>query len=133
MYRYAIIENNAVENIMLVSEDYVPPVELTAVQVDDTVCIGYTYNDGKFSPPVYTPTVPNSVTPLQMRKALRAVGLKTAVEAYINAMADEEALEEWEYALAVERNNPMLNAAALQLGMTGKQVDDLFLLAASMT
>jgi hypothetical protein len=81
----------------------------------------------------FPPEVPASVTPLQMRKALRAVGLKPAVDAFVAALGDEEAVEEWEYALAIERGNPMLNNAAAQLGMTEAQVDDLFRLAAGMT
>jgi len=85
-----------------------------------------------FFPPE-APPVPESVTPLQMRKALRSVGLKPAVDAFVAALGDEEAAEEWEYALAIERGNPMLNNAAAQLGMNAHQVDDLFRLAATMT
>lgn len=79
------------------------------------------------------PEVPASVTPLQMRKALRAAGLKPAVEAFVAALDEDEAVEEWEYALAIERGNPMLSNAAKQLGMTEAQVDGLFILAATMT
>lgn len=75
--------------------------------------------------------VPASVTPLQMRKALRHLGLKATVDAYV-ATLDEEAAEEWEYALAIERGNATLQAAAAGLGMTDEQADDLFRLAASM-
>lgn len=77
------------------------------------------------------PPVPASVTPLQMRKALRHLGLKATVDAYV-ATLDEEAAEEWEYALAIERGNATLQAAAAGLGMTEEQADDLFRLAASM-
>lgn len=75
--------------------------------------------------------VPASVTPLQMRKALRHLGLKATVDAYV-ATLDEEAAEEWEYALAIERGNATLQAAAAGLDMTDEQADDLFRLAASM-
>lgn len=75
--------------------------------------------------------VPESVTPLQMRKALRHLGLKSTVDAYV-ATLDEEAAEEWEHALAIERGNATLQAAAVGLGMTDEQADDLFRLAASM-
>lgn len=77
--------------------------------------------------------VPPSVTPLQMRKALRHVGLKPSVDAYIASLGDSEAVEEWEYALAIERGNPVLDNAATLLGMTSDQVDDLFRLAATLT
>lgn len=77
-------------------------------------------------------TVPFSVTPLQIRKALRQVGLKSAVDGYL-ATLPEEVAEEWEYALEVRRDNPTLLAAAEVLGMTEAQADDLFRLAASLT
>lgn len=86
--------------------------------------------EAAFFPP-YVPPVPASVTPLQMRKALRQLGLKATVDAYV-ATLDEEAAEEWEYALAIERGNATLQAAAAGLGMTDEQADDLFRLAASM-
>jgi len=82
-----------------------------------------------FGPPVIP--VPQSVTPLQMRKALRHLGLKATVDAYVGTL-DEEAAEEWEYALAIERGNATLQAAAVGLGMTDEQADELFRLAASM-
>lgn len=77
-------------------------------------------------------TVPFSVTPLQIRKALRQVGLKAAVDGYL-ATLPEEVAEEWEYALEVRRDNPTLLAAADALGMSEAQADDLFRLAASLT
>lgn len=76
--------------------------------------------------------VPFSVTPLQIRKALRQIGLKAAVDGYL-ATLPEEVAEEWEYALEVRRDNPTLLAAADALGMTEAQADDLFRLAASLT
>lgn len=75
--------------------------------------------------------VPESVTPLQMRKALRQMGLKAAVDAYI-ATLDEETVEEWEYALAIERGNPTLQTAISGMGWTEDQADDLFRLAGSL-
>ena len=75
--------------------------------------------------------VTESVTPLQMRKALRHMGLKAAVDAYIGTL-DEETVEEWEYALAIERGNPTLQTAISGMGWTEEQTDDLFRLAASM-
>ena len=75
--------------------------------------------------------VPESVTPLQMRKALRQLGLKATVDAYI-ATLDEETVEEWEYALAIERGNATLRTAITGLGWTNEQADDLFRLAATL-
>lgn len=78
------------------------------------------------------PPVPKSVTPLQIRKALRQSGLKTLVDSYIETL-DEEVIEEWEYALEIRRDNPTLAAAVASLGMTESQADDLFRLAGSLT
>src|SRR5690606_6788891 len=57
------------------------------------------------------PPVPASVTPLQARRALRQAGLLVTVEAQIATMG-EEAVEAWEYAVAIDRDNPLLLAAA---------------------
>ncbi len=94
-----------------------------------TVAIG---EEGKASETfLEKPPVPASVTPLQIRKALRHVGLKEAVDAML-ANVPEEVAEEWEYATAIDRHNSTLLAAARGLGMSDEQVDDLFRLAASL-
>lgn len=72
--------------------------------------------------------VPASVTPLQMRKALRAAGLKAQADAYAASLS-EEAQEAWEYATVIMRNDPFIEGARLALGMTQAQADDLFRLA----
>lgn len=81
--------------------------------------------------PVQDNSVPQSVTPLQARKALRQAGLKAQVDAYVATLSDE-AREEWEYCISVERNNGLVNDAATALGMTEDQKDDLFRLAATL-
>jgi hypothetical protein len=75
--------------------------------------------------------VPTSVLPGQIRKALTAAGLRTAVEAAV-AAAPQDVRDDWEYSLAVHRANPLLNQMATQLGMTSEQVDDLFRAAATL-
>lgn len=75
--------------------------------------------------------VPISVTPLQMRKALRHSGLKPLVDGFL-ATIDEEALEEWEYATAIDRKNPTIAMAAGLISLKDEQVDDLFRLASEM-
>jgi hypothetical protein len=76
------------------------------------------------------PPIPNSVTPLQMRKALRAAGLKSTVDAYVETL-DEEAQEAWEFCIEVKRDDTFIVDAVSKLGLTTKQRDDLFVLAAS--
>lgn len=74
------------------------------------------------------PPVPASVTPLQMRKAIRQLGLKPSVDALI-ATLDEEIVEAWEYATEILRSNPLIAMAASALEMDAGQTDDLFRLA----
>ncbi|RKK04826.1 hypothetical protein EBE87_20305 [Pseudoroseomonas wenyumeiae] len=73
--------------------------------------------------------VPESVTPLQARKALRAAGLLPQVQTAI-AAAGDEAQEEWDYALEVRRDHPLLNAVAGELGLERHDIDALFRSAA---
>lgn len=115
----SVIYNRAEGTATLVRDDG----EQLVVAIGEEDQAGLTF----FGPP----PVPASVTPLQMRKALRHLGLKATVDAYV-ATLDGEAAEEWEYALAIERGNATLQAAAVGLGMTDEQADDLFRLAASM-
>jgi len=87
---------------------------------------------------VHTPPEPSTaerrakmvVTPLQARRALRAAGLLDAVEAWV-AQQDDDAQDAWEYALQIERNNPMIAGAGAALGMTDAQIDALFVAAAA--
>lgn len=76
------------------------------------------------------PAVPSVVTPLQMRRAIRVSGLKATLDAFAETQS-EEVIEAWEYALQIERNNEMIEAARIALGWTVEQADDLFRLAAT--
>jgi hypothetical protein len=80
------------------------------------------------APPV---PVPASVSPLQMRKALRQAELKAAADAYL-ATLDEEAVEAWEYAVTILRADPFIEGARVALGMSQSEADDLFRLAATL-
>ena len=75
--------------------------------------------------------IPQSVTPLQARKALRAAGMKSAVDAWL-ATQTEEVQEAWDYALEVRRDDATVLAAQAALELTDVQMDDLFTLAATM-
>lgn len=88
----------------------------------------YRWIDGGW---VQSPPVPASVLPLQIRKAIRQAGLKAAVDAYISTL-DDEIIEEWEFALRIDRDHPLIASAATALEMTAAQVDELFILAATL-
>lgn len=77
------------------------------------------------------PQVPFSITALQARKALRAAGLREAVETWVQ-LQGAEIVDEWEYASQVERTNTWLSAGAASLGLTEEQIDGLFILGATL-
>ena len=75
--------------------------------------------------------VPASVTPLQARKAIRAAGMKAAVDAWL-ASQTEEVREAWEFTIEVRRDSPLIAAAQSALNLTNAQMDGLFIQAATL-
>lgn len=73
-------------------------------------------------------TVPQSVSPRQIRRALNNAGLLAMVEVAV-AAADKATQIDWEFGLEVRRDWPVLNSMAVSLGMTSDQVDQLFIAA----
>lgn len=131
--RSAVVNaENIVENI-IVADDLFSIDGKEIVPVSGDVQVGWIRSDGVFSAPspdsAHEP-VPFSVTPLQMRKALRASGLHSLVLTYVAGL-DEEAQEAWEYATVIERGNPLIVSAAQSLGKTEEEIDTMFRLAAS--
>lgn len=76
--------------------------------------------------------VPQEVSPLQMRRALRALGLKPAIDAFVASKGDE-AQEAWDYAVAIRRDDPLVELARAALGKSQAELDDIFRLAATIT
>jgi hypothetical protein len=72
-----------------------------------------------------------SVTPLQIRRALRQRGLLSLVTEFVNA-AEEEVREAWEYAIQINRTNSLIIAAAEAIGASDDDVDELFRIAATL-
>jgi hypothetical protein len=77
------------------------------------------------------PTVPEAVTPRQIRLALYQSGLLPAATTWIGS-ADEGTRIEWDYATEVRRDHAMWPVAAAALGKTSADIDALFLLAATL-
>lgn len=75
--------------------------------------------------------VPRVVSMRQARLALLAAGLLDDVEAAI-ASAPRAARIEWEYAQEVARDYGLVLQLAPVLGLTDRQLDDLFVAAASL-
>ena len=129
--RAHIIDNGVVINAIEVdSLDFMPGL-VAAVAGEG---IGWSYDGQTFTPPptppTPAPTVPQFVSRAQGKAALIAAGLWPAVLAYVNAIADptDKALAEvalndtqdW------RRDSLFLNSAASALGLTGAQLDQLF-------
>lgn len=80
-------------------------------------------------------TVPLKVTMRQARKALLLVGKLDAVNAAINALpspARELAKIEWEYSQEVQRAWPLVAQLIPALGMTEREMDELFIHGATL-
>ena len=93
-------------------------------EINDRTVVTYTYS----SEPTITPTV---VTPLQLRKALRQLNMKTAIDNYV-ATIDDEKREAWEYATEINRNDPFILEASEALEMSLNDVDNVFRLASTL-
>lgn len=84
--------------------------------------------------PAYIPAV---VTMAQARKALILGGVSiSSVNAAIAAIPDatERQLAEtdWEYSMTVRRDSALVASIAPALGLTDQQIDELFVLAATL-
>lgn len=92
---------------------------------DGSVMRVYTGTD---TPKTEIPTVSD----LQIRLALINAGLIDAVEQWVTASNDKTIHAWWDRSLRFERDNVMVGAAAKSLGVTPKQLDDLWLLAVTL-
>lgn len=89
-------------------------------------------DDSLAPPPPVPPTpVPAEVSPRQIRQALTAIGLRSAVEAAV-AASDQDTKDWWEFATVFERQHPMVISMAQALDVTEQQLNDLFILAGSL-
>lgn len=79
----------------------------------------------------YSLNVPQAVTMRQARLALLAAGHLAAVDAAIAAMDDAVRIE-WEYAHEVRRDSPLVAGMGAVLGLTGAQLDALFIAAGAL-
>lgn len=85
--------------------------------------------------PAPGPVIPQVVTMRQARIALLRVNKLSLIQPTINSLPSpdkEEAQITWEYSQEVQRNNGLVSKLAPTLGMTEKDIDDLFILAASI-
>ena len=77
-------------------------------------------------PKVFAP-----ISPRQIRQALTAAGLRTAVEGAV-AAGNQDLKDWWEFASSFERGHPMVVGMGTALGKTSAEFDALFTLGASL-
>ena len=124
--KYAKIEDNIIVQIQ-------PNEEVGFIEVaDSTVCGMIQDVNGAFTNPEPVIVIPISVTMRQARIALSRSGLLQTVTDAIASSADEELKIEWEFAADVRRDWISLITLTQSLGMTTKQLDDLFLIASKI-
>lgn len=79
--------------------------------------------------PLQQPTP--SISPRQIRQALTAAGLRSAVESAV-AAGDQDLKDWWEYATTFERDHPKVLAMAQALGVNDAQLDALWAAGAAL-
>lgn len=131
----ARIENGTVVEIL--NLDPFPPFHpsLVWVDCDDSVECGDRY-DGEFKKVVINQTqiVPQSVSRFQARVALSQAGYFNTINSYMNSLPiDDIQRLAWNDAMEFRRNSPTVSAMAVMLNLTNEQLDDLFILANSVS
>ena len=121
-----IIENGIVINTIEVeSLDFMPNL------IDGSIGgIGWKYENGELIEPILPIEVPQTITPRQLRLQLLSTELLDDVEALCST---DRAMSIWfEYSLDFQRNHPMVEAMATQLGLTQDDMDGFFIEASKL-
>lgn len=71
------------------------------------------------------------ISPRQIRQALTRAGLRASVEAAV-AAGDQDLKDWYEFSTAFERINPKVIGMGAALGVSDKQLDDLWALGAAL-
>jgi hypothetical protein len=131
--KYAILDaQGVVINIAVADESWEPGEGLTKREATAGCEIGGRWTGSAWEPkPIPPVPVPEAITPLQARRALRAAGLLEAVNGWITTQP-AEAQEAWEYCVEVRRDDALIAGAQEGLGLTDEQVDDLFRAGAAL-
>lgn len=83
------------------------------------------------------PQPPDTCTPRQLRIALIQTGISPSIiDAQIDGISDpvqkEISRAEWEYALEIKKEHPLVAMIATSLNLTEQQVTDIFILAVTL-
>ena len=83
------------------------------------------------------PQPPDTCSPRQLRIALIQTGISPSlIDAQIDGISDpvqkEISRAEWEYALEIKKEHPLVGMIAASLNLTEQQVTDIFILAVTL-
>ena len=110
-------------------EKYIVVDKFSDTEVDGVV-ITKAEQEAKFLEDEFKATVPKTITPRQLRLALLESTLLDEVEAMV---ATDKAMQIWwEYSLEVDRDNAHIVTAGTAIGLTERQIDDLFILGSTL-
>ena len=138
MARYALIVGGTVVNVIEADADTAAAIAADlggSAVLSATAGPGDAYSGGNFTRPEPEVVVPAEVTMRQARLALLGAGLLDDVESAINAMSDPAkaaARIEWDYSNTLRRDHPLVATLGAGLGLTGGQLDDLFIAAGAL-
>ena len=121
MRAHVIIDGSVSNTIEVESLDFMPGLLDASLGGE----IGDLWDGAVFSKVPRDNPVPEKITPLEARRALRAAGLLGAVNAWI-ATQPSDTQDAWEYCIEVRRDDRLVANAQDALGLTSEQVDDLF-------
>lgn len=129
MARFAIIQGGQVANIVEADSAFAADQGWIDPQ---GASIGWLYDGSNFTPPLILPApVPQSISPRQIRQALTLAGLRNAVETAV-ALGPQNTKDWYEWSTAFERNNPQVISMGVALGVTDKQLDELWTLGSTL-
>lgn len=128
MRAHAVKNGVVVNTIEVASLDFMPGL----VSGESGGRIGDLWDGETFEEPTPTPVVPESITRWQALTILNQSGLLDAVEAYVGSLTDRQAQIDFTAASIWRRDWFWLDDAATALGLTGEQVDQMFIAASAL-
>ena len=137
MIRYCYDELNVFTKSIELTEFDSWPVASTTVAVPPLVAGEFAiFNGASWDTAMIKPVkVPQEVAMRQARLALLNDGILGDVDIALASLPEpdkSEATIEWEYSQTVERNRPFVALLGAALGLNDTQLDDLFILAATL-
>lgn len=100
------------------------PVEVSESFKNGDILITYYYGN---SPNI----TPNSVSPLQFRKALNQLNKRSLVDDYVKTL-DQNSQDAWEYAIIIDRFDEIFKKAVSDNKISHEEIDDIFRLASTL-